>query len=414
MSGLVLSLPLVASLGLACVSLTPPWAEPNPADSGAGGWPSLDGGRSVSHRDDGDDTWPGAGGLGGAGTDGAGAAGGSDGQDALGGGGSFGFGGKPGGDAAGVTGAGGAVAAGGNGDAARDPAEDSGSARKDVAMDDIAGTTDDGADAANAVSGDDAGDDASDGPFAGSDGRDTRVSIDASCPLCALGLSLVHRYSFNGTGTVVADSVGTAKGTAVSAQLSGSGTLVLAGGSSGDYVDLPNHLLSSLTDATLEVWVTWNGGAANQRILDFGSNALSGGKYQATTTVIISPNSAPQGIPPRLRASYSNQVSLSGTFVDSSGPLPTGTMNHVVAVFDGQRSQLSLYLNGVLVGQTGGLSSLSLINDVNDWLGRSQYSDDPGFSGTYYELRIYDAALTAEQVKASFTAGPDAQLGPAN
>jgi hypothetical protein len=196
----------------------------------------------------------------------------------------------------------------------------------------------------------------------------------------------------------------------VNAHLSGAGTLMLAGGSSGQYVQLPGQILSTLGSATLEIWVTWNGGNSNQRILDFGSNALVSGKFQATSTVLISPNSSPDGIPPRLRASYSRQISHSGTFVDATSPLPAGAMKQIVAVLDGQRGTLSMYLNGALQGQTGGLEALSLINDNNNWLGKSQYAEDPGFSGTYDELRIYNAPLTAEQVQAVYAAGPNASF----
>jgi hypothetical protein len=43
-------------------------------------------------------------------------------------------------------------------------------------------------------------------------------------------------------------------------------------------------------------------------------------------------------------------------------------------------------------------------------LGKSQYSDDPGFAGIYHEFRIYNAPLTAAQVQAVFTAGPNASF----
>src|SRR5438105_1544898 len=51
----------------------------------------------------------------------------------------------------------------------------------------------------------------------------------------------IHRYSFGGVGTNVVDSVGTADGRVVGAQLTGQGGLTLAGGT-GDqaqYVVLP-------------------------------------------------------------------------------------------------------------------------------------------------------------------------------
>src|SRR5688572_29406519 len=74
-----------------------------------------------------------------------------------------------------------------------------------------------------------------------------------------------HRYSFDGTGgdgTVLTDSVGGQHGVlrtldGVSA-LDGSGQMSLAGGASATagYGDLPNNLISTLTELTLEAWVT--------------------------------------------------------------------------------------------------------------------------------------------------------------
>jgi hypothetical protein len=49
-----------------------------------------------------------------------------------------------------------------------------------------------------------------------------------------------------------------------------------------------------------------------------------------------------------------------------------------------------------------------MVDDVNNWLGRSQYSSDPAFGGTIYEFRIYGAALTQVELGASFAAGPRA------
>src|SRR5207245_4223452 len=72
---------------------------------------------------------------------------------------------------------------------------------------------------------------------------------------------LSHRYSFNepSGATTAVDSVAGSNGTLVgSASFSGDGWLNLAG--SNGYVDLPNRLISVLTNVTFEVWVTWSGG----------------------------------------------------------------------------------------------------------------------------------------------------------
>src|SRR5690606_26232978 len=80
-------------------------------------------------------------------------------------------------------------------------------------------------------------------------------------------------------GVALIDSIGGANGTVIGAgaALTGSG-LELPGGPSTDapYVDLPNGILSSLTDATLEAWLTLDGSQTWSRVFDFGSTAPGG------------------------------------------------------------------------------------------------------------------------------------------
>jgi hypothetical protein len=74
----------------------------------------------------------------------------------------------------------------------------------------------------------------------------------------------------------------------------------------------------------------------------------------------------------------------------------------------------SLYVNGML-GQTGSIPAsvngvsnrLSSIDDRNNWIGRANLPDRPEFGGTIEEFRIYNAALSASDITASFQAGPD-------
>ena len=70
--------------------------------------------------------------------------------------------------------------------------------------------------------------------------------------------SLVHRYSFDGTGTSVIDSVGGANGNLVGgATLDGSGVLTLPGNRDGQpdqYLNLPNGIISKLDGVTIDCW----------------------------------------------------------------------------------------------------------------------------------------------------------------
>ena len=89
----------------------------------------------------------------------------------------------------------------------------------------------------------------------------------------------------------------------------------------------------------------------------------------------------------------------------SNQALPTATMVHVAVVIDDTNNQMTLYKNGAFESAVAFPDSLSVLNDVNNWLGRSQYATDTGFGGTLHEFRIYGAALSATSIQASYAAG---------
>jgi Concanavalin A-like lectin/glucanases superfamily len=225
---------------------------------------------------------------------------------------------------------------------------------------------------------------------------------------------LAHRYDFEGSGVVVRDSVGQAHGViargATLSKLEGKGVVLLGGGELGAYVDLPNGLISSLTSASLEAWITWGGGRLWQRIFDFGSstalppenNALLGKSY-----LFLTPSSG-EGV---LSAAYSTEGYGPGkeTTVRSAAPLPQ-SLSQVVLVVDAVAGELALYLNGAAIGRTPWSGALARLDDVNVWLGRSQFGPDPELSAVYHEFRVYRAALTAPQVASAFRGGPDPQF----
>jgi hypothetical protein len=155
-------------------------------------------------------------------------------------------------------------------------------------------STDAGADAATDAAADsgpdaavDAGADA--GPDAAADAGDagSDAAVIDDCPndatktapgLCGCGIpencaglisALAHRYRFEGTGTTVVDSVGTAHGKTAAA-LTGTGSLALAGTSSS-YATLPAGLVSASSGATVEFWLTWSGGSRRQKVVSFGT-----------------------------------------------------------------------------------------------------------------------------------------------
>lgn len=79
-------------------------------------------------------------------------------------------------------------------------------------------------------------------------------------------------------------------------------------------------------------------------------------------------------------------------------------------VIDVSAQSMAIYQDGSPIANCALAHPLSAIDDVNNWLGHSNYVADVDLSGTFDEFRIYSAALTASELNASFVAGPDASL----
>lgn len=220
--------------------------------------------------------------------------------------------------------------------------------------------------------------------------------------------TLAHRYRFNESpGTSVAqDSVGTANGNLLSgAFFTGNGELNFPGTSG--YLNLPNGLISPLTNVTMEAWLTWNSGGNWQRIFDFGNNS-NGENNQGTglTYFILTPRSG-AGV---LRFAVSTNSGGGEVGTVWTNALPTNQLTHTALAYDYVAGSAMLYLNGQRIAVGAAPIPLSAIIDVNDWLGRSNWPD-PYFNGSLNEFRIYDGVLGDNEVAASFAAGPDALLG---
>ncbi|WP_437976966.1 LamG domain-containing protein [Sorangium sp. So ce295] len=221
--------------------------------------------------------------------------------------------------------------------------------------------------------------------------------------------SLAHRYTFDGVGTVVADTVGGADGEIFGgASLDGGGGLTLDG--EDDYVDLPAGLLSGLRDVTVMVWVARNGGGAYLRVVDFGvgstgENPVEGDSSVGRSYLVITPSTGFD--PPGIAAFASDSGAAGQVQVTTAPTLDDAEIHQLAAVFDGAAGTLSLYLDGALLGSTPVGFPLSAIKDANNWLGRSQFDQDPYFGGRYDELRLYRGALAGCAIEAAWRAGPE-------
>jgi len=219
--------------------------------------------------------------------------------------------------------------------------------------------------------------------------------------------ALIHRYDFEGTGTAVLDRVGTQHGVVRGgAELEGDGALTFDG--NDDYVALPSGLISNLEAVTLVAWLEWQGAPARcwQRILDFGNNDSTeiDGAGNVTSSIFVTPSNCSH-----------NVLTAVLEFVDSQDtiralePLPQDESSLVALVYDETDSRFELFLNGELVAAATPGRSLSEIDDVNNWLGRSQWIQDQVvfLRARYLEFRIYDRGLSVDEIAELALRGPD-------
>jgi hypothetical protein len=90
----------------------------------------------------------------------------------------------------------------------------------------------------------------------------------------------------------------------------------------------------------------------------------------------------------------------------SAAPLAGGVVVHIAVVLNDTNNAMSMYRNGLPDGTVVWTDTLSLLVDVNNWLGRSQYLD-PNLAATLFEFRIYNVALPQAAIQESFAGGTD-------
>jgi hypothetical protein len=231
-------------------------------------------------------------------------------------------------------------------------------------------------------------------------GCDVPEPDEASCSVIKNGL--IHRYSFAGTGAEATDSIGGQHGTIAGGGVQSGGVVTLDG--TGQYVSLPAGMISSLTNATFEAWFTWGGGDNYQRIMDFGDTTGSPAVGLSYLYLVASRSEEGPG------SGFSLSGNANETETEATSVLATGVLHHIVLVADEAGGAFSLYVDGTFESGVAFSSSLTNVNDVHGYLGRSLFEADAYFTGSIDEFRIYDVALTQSQVAYSHAEGPDAAI----
>ena len=280
------------------------------------------------------------------------------------------------------------------------------------------------------------------------------VAFSLLASAACLPAAITNRWSFGNTagtaaaGTVITDSMG-----GESAVLRGQGAnftgaaVTLPGNTIGDqtptavsaYIDLPNGVISSKTNFTVEIWATPLGAQSFQRLLDFGRVVQAGdglgapGEITGLSTATPGITQASDSLTLTLsRGGSLNEQRFEGKLngatnnndpaglyrmVDTNLATTANTAYHFAMTFEagvgslaGMGGRLSWYRGGALIASTDIGFRLNQIGDVNNWLGRSLWTSDRGTNASYDEVRIYNRAMSLTEINASRTLGQNPAL----
>ncbi len=161
---------------------------------------------------------------------------------------------------------------------------------------------------------------------------------------------------------------------------------------SDEYVDLPDGIANH-NNFTFEAWVYWNGTTDNdwQRIFDFGHSSTTGNMFLT-----------PCADDDYIRFAITPNTSTGESKILSSVNMPLNEWHHI-AVTLSSTGNGTLYLDGVSIGTNSGMTfkPSDLGVTANNWMGKSQYSENPLFDGKMDEVRIWSSVRTQAEIRAN-------------
>ena len=255
--------------------------------------------------------------------------------------------------------------------------------------------------------------------------------------------ALVNRWSFNqAAGAAVNGTSFTDTISAVPLQVRGNGAtlngvrILLPGTTNSDqpdstisaYLNLPNGTVSSKTNLTVEIWAAPIVARFFQPLFDFGRMNIAGdgagavGEWTGTTGATVPSSQTSDGVALLINRDTNLSTQRQGSTINGGTPLyldsnlatTAGTTYHYVFTFQDTPGggTVSWYRNGVLAATGSVAFHLSEVEDVNNWLGRSQWNTLAVANAAYDEVRIYNHALTPSEITASVAAGQNATFAP--
>jgi len=221
----------------------------------------------------------------------------------------------------------------------------------------------------------------------------------SSIPEDTMTRGLVGYWGFDeGSGSIAYDSSGYSNNgsTTMASWTKGKIGGALSFDGTDDYVDAGNGASLNVTNITISSWfkVTSYLAASNPRIISKPAQAGHSDPYEVYSLQFPTASSF----------NYTMRISVDGTDYDvDSGLSPsTGQWHHGVATFDG--TNVKLYIDGILLKTESHPGSITTsIYDV--YIGDYPRATGCHFNGLIDEVRIYNRALSADEVRYHYNRG---------
>ena len=174
--------------------------------------------------------------------------------------------------------------------------------------------------------------------------------------------------------------------------------------SDGAYIELPAEIFEGEDTLTISVWLKNYSGSINTSAMFFGTTerlpvnywllnpANPAGKLKSVLTDGDSTT-----------APFTKEIGISPSDVKRGmlGPVTDMQWNHYVTVIT--ETELTVYYNGELVGTVAHTKKVSEFGDrLVAYIGKSSYLADATYTGFCREVKIYEKALTAEEIKVEY------------
>ena len=200
------------------------------------------------------------------------------------------------------------------------------------------------------------------------------------------------------TGTIAEDVWGGYHGSLAAAAVRTEGKVgqaVKLNGTAGAYVSVPEGVVSGLNDFTISTWVKMDALSNWMRIFDFGTGTS---KYLFLTPQVNVTNG-------QSTVRYAIKNGGAEQVISYAYTFPLNTWVHFAVTQSGNTA--SLYINGDLVGSNTAVTikPADLGVTTQNYIGKSQF-DDPILNGNVDEFRIYNHALSEDQVQELIDEGP--------